>query len=621
MSTELRGSPGMPLLIRQAWRDLWRCLPDLLLFDLFFRMLTFVVLAPLLAGVVQWLIARSGRAAIGNFDVAGFLLTPLGAATALVFAVLLGTILWMQWAGLMSLGYGARLDRRLRYADALRLVTRRFPRILALSLLFSVLSIVVLAILVVPLALVGKALLSQHDINYYLDARPPEFWAALGLGGGFAALAVVALGVFLLYLVMAMPSVILQDTGATRAFRTGRRLAKGRTFRVARALLTWLIGWALVSLVLHSVLHGVCLLVGGPFDRHVRWLALVLGTFAAGQFLLSYVLTFVAQTMACLLVVRLHAEACFVEDQELPPLSEFGQPLAERPDWTVPRKLPLGIALMVFGVTVAVTVGLLESLQMQDRVGVTAHRGGARAAPENTLAAFRRGIQDGATHLELDVQRTADGIVVVAHDADLMRVASSPLVVSDTTYADLSQTDVGGRFGNAFRGEKIATLSQAIDLARGRVALLVELKSYRGDKHRLIQQVVQTIQASGMKSQTAVISLKYDELLEVKRLDPSLRTGLLASAKAGDLTKLEVDFLAVSRTLATDTLIASAHACGKQVYVWTIDDPKEASSLIDRGVDNIITDDTSAIVRLLAERADLSDTERILLRFRHLYWK
>ena len=96
-------------------------------------------------------------------------------------------------------------------------------------------------------------------------------------------------------------------------------------------------------------------------------------------------------------------------------------------------------------------------------------------------------------------------------------------------------------------------------------------------------------------------------------------TGFVASAALGNISKLNVDFLAVSGALATNTLIATAHSQGKQIYVWTIDDPREMFTMIDRGVDNIITNDPGALVSVLEERAELENAERILLRFKSLF--
>jgi glycerophosphoryl diester phosphodiesterase len=96
---------------------------------------------------------------------------------------------------------------------------------------------------------------------------------------------------------------------------------------------------------------------------------------------------------------------------------------------------------------------------------VIAHRGAAATAPENTIAAIKRGIADGADWLEIDVQETADGTVVVMHDRDFMRQAGAPLPVHAATAQDLAQLDIGAWFGPDFAGEQVATLDEALAVA------------------------------------------------------------------------------------------------------------------------------------------------------------
>src|SRR4029077_5001105 len=102
-------------------------------------------------------------------------------------------------------------------------------------------------------------------------------------------------------------------------------------------------------------------------------------------------------------------------------------------------------------------------LDVEKRIVVIAHRGYSRAAPENTLSAFRKAIEVGADVAELDVQETADGVVVVNHDRDLMRVAGDPRRIADITFAEARKLDLGSRIGPECAGERIPTLAEAIE--------------------------------------------------------------------------------------------------------------------------------------------------------------
>ena len=119
---------------------------------------------------------------------------------------------------------------------------------------------------------------------------------------------------------------------------------------------------------------------------------------------------------------------------------------------------------------------LLQRLDVREDVAVTAHRGASLQAPENSMAAFRAAHEAGADYVELDVQRTRDGAIVVFHDGDLLRMGGDPRKVSDLTLAEIQAIDIGTRRGPAYAGERVPTLAEVIDYARGRFRINVELK-------------------------------------------------------------------------------------------------------------------------------------------------
>ena len=339
----------------------------------------------------------------------------------------------------------------------------------------------------------------------------------------------------------------------------------------------------------------------------------------AVDFFAAAILTFVVTAFSCLLIVRLYLG---LQGEEAVPDGFIDELAGGRKEGTrrvLSRKVILGAAAAALAVAVIASLGLLESLSLEDRVTITAHRGSSLTAPENTISAVEQAIADGADVVEFDVQESADGIVVVAHDADLMRVAGVPLVVTGSTLEELRTADVGVKFNQKFAGERIPTLEEVIETARGRVSLIVEIKTYAGDYRSLVEKVVRILGERQMMESAVIMSLELREVEEVRRLDPGVTVGFTPAVALGDLTRLDCDFLAVSASMARDALIGAAHAAGKEVYVWTVNEPADISLMIDRGVDSIITDDPAAAVQVLAERAELSNAERLLLRFKALY--
>src|SRR6516165_7584715 len=167
----------------------------------------------------------------------------------------------------------------------------------------------------------------------------------------------------------------------------------------------------------------------------------------------------------------------------------------------------------------ALWASLSRYLTARPPVRVTAHRGHARAAPENTLSAMRKAIESGADYAELDVQLTADGKVVVLHDSDLKRVAGDPRRLDEVSFDEVRRLDVGSWFDPAFAGERVPTLTEVIDLCRGKIRLNIELKFFGPDR-RLVKEVVDIVRQQHFESDCLIASLNYDALVEVNKREP-----------------------------------------------------------------------------------------------------
>ena len=274
----------------------------------------------------------------------------------------------------------------------------------------------------------------------------------------------------------------------------------------------------------------------------------------------------------------------------------------------------------VIGVLLAIGVGLLalRSARLDDKVKIIAHRGSSKAAPENTLAAVKCAIADGADWVEIDVQETADGAVVVFHDSDFMKLAGVDRKIWDVTLADLQGIDIGSRFAPEFQGERVPTLAAVLDECRGKVGVVIELKYY-GHTQQLENRVAELVESHGMVRDVVIMSLKIDAVRKMKSLRPQWTIGLLMSVAAGDLQDSGADFLAVNAKFANRRFVSSSHRKGRDVFVWTINDAPTMSTMIGRGVDGLITDKPALAKSVLAQRAQMSPLERLLLELAGIF--
>ncbi len=253
---------------------------------------------------------------------------------------------------------------------------------------------------------------------------------------------------------------------------------------------------------------------------------------------------------------------------------------------------------------------------------VQGHRGASGLAPENTLAAFHKAISLGADGVEMDLQVSRDGAVVVIHDDRLDRTTDGQGRIADLSLAEIRQADAGGKFAPVFRGERVPTLQEVIALVKAeageRFRLNLEIKFAAGREGQppdIEERVLAILREADFLHRVTVQSFHHPSPAKMKRLEPRIPTGLLVSEHnpAPDPIVLVgqhgAQYFAPNYRLVTAEMVASLHAAGIPVVVWTVNDPAEMRRLIALGVgvlrgDALISDYPDRLVALLRGRAD-----------------
>ena len=127
-----------------------------------------------------------------------------------------------------------------------------------------------------------------------------------------------------------------------------------------------------------------------------------------------------------------------------------------------------------------------------------------------------------------------------------------------------------------------------------------------------MHRVIDIVEAMEMESQVVVMSLKYEAVQKMRALRADWTLGLLTAVAIGDLTRRDADFLAVNTGIATPSFVRAAHGAGKEVLVWTVNDPTTVFAMISRGVDGIITDDPAMAKRTVAFFNEMTGVERLM---------
>jgi len=574
-----------------------------------YSVLGFVLFAPLLS-LVGWLLLKlADEPAISDQDIAWFLLSLPGMLALILFATLLITILGFELATLMTLGAGTLHGRRLGTLDALRFTAVKARHILSFALRLVIRMLLLTLPFLVVAAAIAWSLLSEYDINYYLSEQPPKFWIAVVVIGLLLLVMLVLLTHKLVGWSLALPLVIFAEVSPARSFVESNVVTRGK-----RSEIFYVLGlWGLLAFLLGLLVLGIVQQLGAwtvpAFYGSIKLLVPVLGGFVAlwvfGNFLVT---VFTSGSFAYVLVSLFDDYGPDVSEPDLQGL----QQRASSQGW----RLTAGrlAVLLPVGAVVAALMGywLLQNMQVQDEVVVIAHRGAAGAAPENTLASIRRANEDGTDWVEIDVQETADGEVVVIHDSDFMKLAGNPLKVWEGTLAQIQDIDIGSWFAAEYSSERVPTLREVLAEVAGKSHLVIELKYY-GHDQQLEQRVVDIVEQAGMVDDVAIMSLKYEGIQKIRKLRPDWTIGLLAVKALGNLTRLDIDFLAVNTGMATPGFVRRAQESGKQVLVWTINDPVTMSRVTSLGVNGIITDEPALAREVIEQRAELGSVERLLV--------
>ncbi|MCM3731913.1 glycerophosphodiester phosphodiesterase [Fictibacillus nanhaiensis] len=253
------------------------------------------------------------------------------------------------------------------------------------------------------------------------------------------------------------------------------------------------------------------------------------------------------------------------------------------------------------------SMGLIGSLfttttfayEPSDQVETVAHRGASGYAPENTMAAFQKGVDMKADYIEIDVQQTKDGELVVIHDVTLDRTTDGTGYVKDHTLEEIRQLDAGSYFGPEFAGEKVPTFEEVLDEFRGKTGILIELKAtyyYPGIEQKVAEALLERNMHLPSNEKIIVQSFEFESMKKMDELLPSVPVGLLTS-RATDLSEEKLnefasyaEYVNPSKSLVNSSLVNEVHERNMGIMAWTVRKQEEVQPLLDAGVDGIITD-------------------------------
>ncbi|HOX31218.1 MAG TPA: glycerophosphodiester phosphodiesterase family protein [Spirochaetales bacterium] len=222
---------------------------------------------------------------------------------------------------------------------------------------------------------------------------------------------------------------------------------------------------------------------------------------------------------------------------------------------------------------------------------VLGHRGADGYAPENTMVSFEKGLECGADLLELDIHLSADGEIVVMHDADVSRTTDGSGSIERKTLAEIKKLDAGAKFGEKFRGERVPTLRELLDWSRDKIPLVIEIKGDPFPAVGIEEKLVAMLRDYGLVGESMAISFHHSSLVKIKKLEPALATGILCFGEF-------VDFVGAARAALADSVrpgwqywsaeaVQAVSDAGLVPSTWNADDETVMGRMVPMGIASI----------------------------------
>ncbi len=587
--------------------------------DILFKVFSVFIWLPLVSFIFSYFLKLYGSSAVSNTDIINLILSPVGLITLLFGSVMLLNLFFAEHAILMSIAFASQNDRKIHWLEAFNLLRQKIRPLL----IWGGGSIAILIVTLIPIFLVIIFLYSYYitefDINYYLQQKPAEFIKFLSICLPLATLAIIWSCYLYISWLFALPIILFEPKqDIISLLRTTHKRLYGYFWHIARSLLIW---WGVlfaISFLYQFVFEDI--LANNLFnlnENSSKWVLTVMTIMFFLEMIFNMIWQLIAIIGTVVIIVHIYLKQIkkkhikFIAASSLSPSFPF--PIQFKFVWSF-------IAIFMLATAIYLSYNLNRSINIETSVNIIAHRGASFVAPPNSRAAFLEAINLGVDYIELDVQETKDGVVIVHHDKDYKLSSNINKAVHELSWQETRNIDIGKRFSHKFVGEKVISLKEALTLAKNKTKVLIELKYY-GHNQNLEQKVLDIVNELNMQNQVRYMSLNLNGMRLLKQLEPSATVGYISSAaKVGDLGRIDLDFIAVSTSLASRDFINHAQKNNKTVAVWTVDDMEMMMRFLDLNINDIITNRPERLKKVLAERKNMSKAE-LFISFYYHYWE
>lgn len=572
-----------------------------------------LIIIPLYGILSGYLVQRDGRVMFTNGDILKFMLTPSGAIFLLFLSVMLVLEMIIEIGGYITIScriYGGYKEAS--YWEILKYNIRLLPGMASVGGVIILLYMGFMS----PMTGIGFKLsyLKGFSIpNFVMSEIDRSVLYSTIYLSGIAALIYVSLKFIFTFNYM-----IVYRMKPYKAIKSSCKLFKKNKKDMLKEIIVMILVTGLAASIALFLWMTLVVKLSQNLNLEGYWERAVMMGLLQVQNIGIIVISLLIAPFECYYVTKLFYKFENKNEQEFPVIPEKQK--SSVLDKIFKRKKTLIGVGVLFIVVYSITMGVFttEILGFNNKIDVYGHRGYGEGTPENSISAIKKAIDEKLDYIEIDVQRTKDRHYVLNHDKTFERVSKNkpPFIkkkVYELTYPQIETLDIGSKVSPKYKGERVPTIEQVLDLCKDKIKINLELKE--NVDRKMIDDIMKMISDKGMKKRVFLTSLNTDVIDYIEKKDPSFDTGVIYFITLGNYSKSNADYMIMEEREATNKAISKLHKKGKKVIVWTINSDSSIEKYSKSDVDGIITDYPLSVKDAVKENGKLSINDLILSSF------
>ncbi|MYL57726.1 glycerophosphodiester phosphodiesterase [Virgibacillus halodenitrificans] len=585
----------MLTLLKNSWSDFKESYLQYILFEFIYSLIASILFAPFLSYIFNRMLTVIDDGSLLNNEVFSLGLSISGIMGTLFVSFFAVAFLFVEFGVLIILAEKSYFNKQVYISEAFLTAVKKLPRLLG----FGFIPLVFLLLLFIPF-IDASTLPPLFDVNItifltdllYESLIAKVVYISLFLGMGY---------LFVRW-IFALHYIFIENKSIWQALQSSWNCTKRNKIRVV---------WYVLFVNILIFLAGFVLM------NAVSELTTIIDSKVIGDFIGNYLLTFASYfTMLMSLVFipinMLVLTRLFYQFQERKGVqikdtlklgkSSYFLKLEKNVGKFLSRRKSFFISttVIVLSLLFAINYVVNDSLvYLKWDVEIASHRGDLKHAPENSMSSIRSAIRKGVDAVEVDVAMTKDGVIVLSHDLDLKRVAGVSDKISNLTYEEIKQIDIGRLYGEEFIGERIPTLDEVLKVMQENdTKLIIDLKSAEPGRG-FAEKIVKLVEKNESDHLAYVQSFNYELLQDIRKRNETIKIGQILFLSAGNLSKLDVDFYTIRESMLTERFIERAKKQNREVWVWTVNIKRNMKEVLKYDIDGIITDYPERAQRVL----------------------